>query len=645
MKKLLIVESPGKVKKIQSYLGPDWLVRASVGHIRQLAKTGDSALGFEMRQHTIRCTYVPQSERAKQTVAGLKKAARSCSEVYLATDKDREGETIAWHLKDALGLKQPKRVVYGEISRTAILKAIKSAGTLNDDLVAAGRCRDCLDKLVGYKGSPIVWDIGAKSVGRVQSATLHILCQREREILAFQPRDYWTVSATYRKGFQAFYTKDIGSSSPPEERHESDASNELETPQKESTRVLSQTKANQLVALARSQPHKVVSVDTKTVLKSPPAPFTTSTLQQGAGSKLKLSPEQTMSLAQKLYEKGLITYMRTDSVELSDDYCATARKWLQAKDPDNVPTRQRKYRPKKGAQEAHEAIRPVDMTRPSQELRTELTPEEFDLYVLIWKRALASQCKPARLGKTKVTIQVRETLWTAKGQVVEFYGYAKYWSNLSAPELLPPIARGAILTLERAESTQKKTQPPPRYSEPKIVQVMEQVGIGRPSTYASTVKTLKERDYVAVVRKTLQPTELGLKLDAFLMKGLPELIDAKFTARMENELDAIAAGKQEWQHYLCDWNASYFEGAIANARKVLSESGLKVKRHINPKARSLSRTKCPECKTRMAKIPSKKVEKGYFLKCVGECDDLVMFWSKYAKAWQRPRPRASSPPD
>ncbi|MEL7085766.1 MAG: type I DNA topoisomerase [Cyanobacteria bacterium J06597_1] len=639
MKKLFIVESPGKVKKIQGYLGSDWLVKASVGHIRQLAKTGDSSLGFEMGQHSIRCDYVPQSDRAKQTIAGLKKAAKNCSEVYLATDRDREGETIAWHLKDALGLKRPKRVVYGEISRKAILEAVRSAGTLNNDLVAAGRCRDCLDKLVGYKGSPIVWDIGAKSVGRVQSATLHILCQREREILAFQPRDYWNVWASYREGFQAFYTQDIDRTAQQErdDSEDSSDSDKNEKPQKESTRVFGEAKAKQLVALAHSKPHKVVSVDSKTVLKSPPAPFTTSTLQQGAGSKLKLSPERTMSIAQKLYEKGLITYMRTDSVELSSDYRTTARKWLQEKDPDNLPSRQRKYRQKKGAQEAHEAIRPVDMTRPSQGLRTELSSEEFDLYVLIWKRALASQCKPARVGKTKVTIQVGKTLWMAKGQVVEFYGYAKYWNNLSENEILPAIGKGDRLDLEKAGSTKKKTQPPPRYSEPKIVQVMEKVGIGRPSTYASTVKTLKEREYVTVIKKTLQPTELGLKLDSFLMEGLPELIDAKFTARMETDLDAIAHGQKEWQRYLCNWNASYFEGAIRKARKVLIESGLKVKRQYSAKGRQLSRTKCPECQTRMAKIPSKKVEKGYFLKCVGQCDDLVMFWSKYSKEWQRPR--------
>jgi len=274
-----------------------------------------------------------------------------------------------------------------------------------------------------------------------------------------------------------------------------------------------------------------------------------------------------MQVAQSLYEKGLITYMRTDSVSLSPDFCQTVRQWLEARDPDNVPKRATQHRSRKGAQEAHEAIRPTDIHRPSAQLKPELKADEFDLYVLIWKRSVASQCNPAQVRKTRVLTQSGALYWEAKGQVIEFLGYARYWHNLQTDAQLPMLTQGQALTLARSQSDQKQTQPPPRYSEPKLVQLMERRGIGRPSTYAPTIKTLKQRNYVEINKGKLQPTELGLKLDTALEKLLTKLVDPVFTAEMEQSLDRIAQGEVNWEHWLLTWNQDYFMPALEQAQK------------------------------------------------------------------------------
>ncbi len=361
-KRLLIVESPGKVKKLSKILGSEWIVRASCGHIRELSNEGEDSLGFTMDGNNVRCRYIPRSQQAKETISKLKAAAKQVQEVVLATDPDREGETIAWHLKEALGLREPKRVVYTEITESAVRAAVARPRRLDVNLVGAGLCRDCLDKLVGYKGSPLVWALnnGAKSVGRVQSATLHLICQREREILAFVPQDYWSVWVDYAEGFRAFYKGTINSA--PDTAQQDDRENDDTVVKKsekaESTRVLSEAEAERLVTEARNHPHQIVQYEGKISSRQPPPPFITSTLQQAAGSRLKFAPEKTMQVAQKLYEAGLITYMRTDSVMLSPEFCADVRKWLEQNDPQNLPNKTATYRSKKTAQEAHEAIRP-----------------------------------------------------------------------------------------------------------------------------------------------------------------------------------------------------------------------------------------------------------------------------------------------
>lgn len=641
MTNLLIVESPGKINKLRAILGSDWEVKASVGHIRELADDGPDSLGFDLGHDRIDCHYIPRNPRAKQAIAALKQAARQSQSVYLASDPDREGETIAWHIAQVLGLKQPQRIVFQEITATAVKTALSRPRPLDLNLVAAGRCRDCLDKLVGYKGSPLVWRLnnGAKSVGRVQSATLHLLCLREQEISSFVSQTYWSVYVDYQEGFRAYYHR---SNQLPDTEASPEGMDDAgsQDSKKESTRVVSRDVAEHLVAMARSQPHQVQQVSGQVTSKKPPPPFITSSLQQAAGSRLKFNPEYTMSLAQKLYEAGLITYMRTDSVQLSPEFCAAARRWLQERDPDNVPQRVARQHSGKAAQEGHEAIRPTDVFKPSAELRLQLEDDQFKLYVLIWTRAMASQCKSAQIRKTRILTQSGEVQWQATGQVIEFPGYTKYWKDISADLVLPEVTEGQALHLEAAQHEEKQTQPPPRYTEPKLVQLMERKGIGRPSTYAPTIATLKQRNYVHLLKDKLQPTDLGLQVDAFLATALPDLLEAEFTATMESCLDAIAQGQQEWQRYLIDWNRNYFEPALQTALTQLPEP--KGDPHRKPLAKS--RMTCPKCRQLMAKVPSKKVSKGHFLKCETGCQTdagkaIVMFWSDRSKKWQLPDPQ------
>ena len=347
-----------------------------------------------------------------------------------------------------------------------------------------------------------------------------------------------------------------------------------------------------------------------------------------------------MQVAQSLYEAGQITYMRTDSIELSPEYRAAARQWLAEHDPDNVPKKQTSHRQPKGAQEAHEAIRPTDINRASGQLKVELSSDEFALYVLIWKRAIASQCQPAKVRQTRILTRSGTISWQAKGQVIEFAGYSKYWNNLSADVELPIVQINQPLTLTQAAHEQKQTQPPPRYSEPKLVQVMERQGIGRPSTYAPTIQTLKERQYVEVLKGVLQPTALGLEVDRFLADALPDLLQAQFTAQMERSLDDIADGKQNWQHYLTNWNATYFEPALLKAERVLPQHLSSTPAPRPERQFAQSKTRCPRCQKPLAKIPSSKVKKKYFLKCVEECENVVLFWSEYTKRWEAPQPKS-----
>jgi DNA topoisomerase-1 len=659
MTNLLIVESPGKLKTLRKILGQGWNVQPSVGHITELAHDGEDSLGFELGDTQITCRYIPRGDRGKEVIQKLRASVKNAHEVYLATDPDREGEAIAWHLAQQLKIPHPKRVVYTQITEQAVKKALAAPTTLNLDLINAQRCRQCLDKLVGYRVSPLLWkSTGGKSAGRVQSATLHLVCKREKEIQEFKPQDYWSVFVEYEEGFKAFYKgmdskfkekqadTNIGDDSEPDDAPD-DAKDENQAP--ESTRVLSLQEADRLVKWAQEHLHHVLKAEGKTTTKSPPPPFITSSLQQSAGSQLGLNPEKTMSIAQSLYEgveladgpKGLITYMRTDSVELSAEFMEQARAYLEQRDPKNVPARKTKHKTKDSAQAAHEAIRPTDPFITPKSIQAYLTPEQYGLYSMIWRRAMASQSAPAKLLKTVILTQSGPVFWEARGMMVEFPGYTFYWNNLDKASQLPTLQKDQPVTLKQAAHEQKQTQPPSRYTEPKLVQLMEKRGIGRPSTYASTLKTLKERAYLDLKGKTLHPTALGMATDQVLSEVLPELIQSDFTAAMESALDAIADGKQAWEQYLIEWNRSYLQPELLKAHSAIKEKfPQRLIRNNHDQQLEKSRTRCPQCTKMLSKVPLKKLAKGYFLKCTNDCADLVMFWSDREKKWESPQTKS-----
>ncbi|MBW4579901.1 MAG: type I DNA topoisomerase [Tildeniella nuda ZEHNDER 1965/U140] len=651
MVKLLLIESPGKSKKLSQILGSGWQVKASMGHVRELANDGDDALGFDLLDSRVECRYEPREARGQKVLAELRQAVKQAEAVYIATDPDREGETIGWHLQQALKLKNPHRVVYSEITPQAVKAAIAHPRALDQSLVAAGRARDCLDKLVGYKGSKhVVWrlNIGAKSMGRVQSATLHLLCTREKDIQAFKPQDYWSVWVEYQEGFKAFYRAKLKAkaASRPDAEVADDATDGKES--QESDKVSSQADADRLVAIARSTPHQVVTIDGKITQQAAPPPFITSSLQQAAGTKLRFSPDKTMKVAQSLYEAGHITYMRTDSVTLAAPFCAAVRQYLEQHDPTNVPKQTARHRAVKGAQDAHEAIRPTDIDRVPAQLQAQVSGDDAKLYELIWNRAIASQCCPARLRKTQIVTRSGTIDWEARGQVVEFPGYTRYWNNLSADTQLPALQQGQPLILKQAAADKKQTQPPPRYTEPKLVQLMERKGIGRPSTYAPTIKTLKEREYVQVEKSKLQPTALGMALDNALETLLPDLLQPEFTAQMELALDTIAQGKQDWQRYLTDWHRTYFAPALEKASQLLLTQGTRSAqtstRTNSHKATgtasqvAVTKTPCPKCGVAMSKVSSKskKLKADHFLKCGAASCGTVMFWNAKGKQYELP---------
>ena len=606
---LLIVESPGKIKKLKKILGNGWMILASMGHFRTLAKDGNDNLGFDFQGERVLCRFTPKDSKSQKIIKDLRTAAKKASQVFIATDPDREGEVIGWHLKEILDHPHIVRVSYAEITAAAVNKAIANPRELDLNLVGSGLARSCLDKLVGFKGSPLVWSLGAKSVGRVQSAVLHLVCNREREILNFKPVDYFSVFVDYAEEFRAYY--DSGGFPAPQNLNLA----QEEKPELEGSRIYQRHDAEKLVEIAKTFSHKVTRIERNTISKKPPPPFITSSLQQAAGSKLGLSPDKTMKLAQTLYERGLITYMRTDSVALSEEFCAAARQWLLEKDPDNVPQKQTKFKSGKGSQEAHEAIRPSNLSYPSAQLKQEVSAEEFNLYLLIWKRAIASQCCPARIDKTTLFSQSGEVTWKAKGQVVQFHGYAKYWPHLSAPCQLPLLNEEQPLTLTNADLEQKQTSPPSRFGEPQLIALMEKKGIGRPSTYSSAVKTIKSRSYVKLTKKKLFPTELGMAVDSFLEQVLKELISAEFTAQMELSLDQIAKGELKWQPYLTNWNRTYFSPALAQARAILPES-------ISSKPKgTVTTTKylCPVCKKPLERYD---YSKSNYAKRLLRCSDI-----------------------
>lgn len=542
--KLLIVESPAKAKTIEEYLGKDYKVLATFGHLRDLPK---SKTGINM------ATFEPEyiiPVKSRKTVTALKKEAALAEKVILATDEDREGEAISWHTLAAAEIPEEKyeRITFHEITKTALLEAVKNPRKINQDLVDAQQGRRVLDRLVGYNLSPLLWKKIRRglSAGRVQSVAVKLIVDREREIEAFKPDEYWEIIAVLEKDaeFEAKLTKKEG------KKIEISA-------KKESDKILSDLSGQKYI---------VAKIDLREQKKQPSPPFITSTLQQESARKLYYSAKKTMTLAQHLYEGkkvpgegsvGLITYMRTDSLNLSSQALDETRKYISDNfGKDYLPDEARFYKNKvKGAQEAHEAIRPTSFFRTPDMLKEILDPDEFKLYELIWKRALASQMKEAILDLTGVDIKAVNYTFRANGKQVKFDGFTKIYLEGSADKIadesreviLPNLSEGDECDLIRLDPQQKFTKPPARYSEASLIKTLEEYGIGRPSTYAPTLSTIKDRGYVRLEARYFIPEEIGFIVNDMLVKNFPGIVNVDFTAKMEEELDEVAEGNIEWK--------------------------------------------------------------------------------------------------
>ncbi len=558
-KNLVIVESPAKARTIQKFLGRDFSVDASMGHVRDLPK---SELGVDLERDFSPKYVIPRDKRS--VVKELKERAKAAQKIYLATDPDREGEAIAWHLATAIGAdgKPIQRIEFHEITKDAILRAVKAPRQIDMKRVDAQQARRVLDRLVGYNLSPLLWRKVRRglSAGRVQSVAVRLVVEREREIEGFNPVEYWTVEAELAKKlakagrgkqstFRANLVQALGKK--PELANQED-----------SRRVLTDLEG---------AAYRVADVRVKEQTRSAAPPFTTSTLQQEAGRKLGFTAKRTMAVAQQLYEGldvgsegsvGLITYMRTDSTQLAESAVHEVRRYIEERyGPENVPEAPRVYRTKsKLAQEAHEAIRPTSAFREPAKMKQHLTSDQFKLYDLIWKRFVACQMASARYEVTTVDVEAKGTqsrgdyLFRATGSLVVFPGFLALYregrddeeQDEDTQKPLPELAKGEDLQLVRLLGDQHFTQPPPRYSEATLVKALEEKGIGRPSTYAPTLSTIQDRGYVERMAKQLRPTELGRIVNDLLVENFPEVIDVDFTANMEEKLDEVASGERPW---------------------------------------------------------------------------------------------------
>ena len=588
---LVIVESPAKAKTIGKYLGRGYKVRATIGHVRDLPqkKMGiDVENGFEPEYVTI-----PGKEK---TLAELKSAARDSSEIFLATDPDREGEAIAWHVASQIKRKggaPVRRVLFHEITRDAVRGAIENAGQINEHLVEAQQARRVLDRLVGYKASPMLWKTVKKGVsaGRVQTVALRLIVEREREIRAFKPVEYWTVAALLEKDRQEFTAK----------LHQIDGKKPEISSATDAQRILDD--------LAGTKTFPVTEVKRRERRKNPYAPFTTSTLQQEAAKRLGFGSKRTMRLAQDLYEGidigaegavGLITYMRTDSSRVAETAAGAARDYLRTLFGEEFLARggPQLYGDAKGknTQDAHEAVRPTDPTRRPDAIKRYLKDDQFKLYELIWKRFMASQMAPAVFDTTTVNFDLGRYLFRATGSVVKFTGYQALYQEaretgdskaLEDEQALPVLAEGENVPVKHIEPTQHFTEPPPRFSEASLVKELERLGIGRPSTYASIISTLADRRYVLLEQRRFFPTDLGEQVERVMVKSLPDVFNVQFTSNMESDLDKVEDGSVDWREML-----AAFYGPFADRVKHADVEGLIGVAHD---LTEFEGQKCPDC--------------------------------------------------
>jgi len=557
---LVIVESPAKAKTIKKYLGPDFEVVASYGHVRDLIpKEGavDPARGFEMKYQII--------DRNERHVQAIAKKLKEADALYLATDPDREGEAISWHLHELLkarrqlGDKPVHRVVFNEITKRAVQEAVANPRGLCLDLVNAQQARRALDYLVGFNLSPLLWKKVRRglSAGRVQSPALRLICERESEIEAFNRREYWTLEADCEKETKPFRARLV----------------ELAGDKVEQFTIVDETRAEQVRETLESAAQgqlRVEQVERKQRKRFPAPPFITSTLQQEAARKLGFTAQRTMRVAQQLYEGvdvgggavGLITYMRTDSVNLAQEALAEIRGYVAERyGADHLPEGPRLYKTKaKNAQEAHEAIRPTSILREPTAVKPHLTQEQFRLYELVWKRTLACQMEHALINQVSVSLSAGAgNLFRATGSTVAEPGFMRVYlegrDDATARDddeemNLPPMETGELVDLTTVRAEQHFTEPPPRYTEASLVKALEEYGIGRPSTYASIISTLQEREYVILDKKRFLPTDVGRVVNKFLTEYFDTYVDYDFTARLEDELDAVSRGEEDWKPVL-----------------------------------------------------------------------------------------------
>ncbi|MBC5623930.1 type I DNA topoisomerase [Clostridium sp. NSJ-49] len=600
--KLVIVESPAKAKTIGKYLGKNYIVEASMGHVRDLPK---SKLGVDIEDN-----FTPKyiTIRGKGDLLDkLKKSAKKADKIYLATDPDREGEAISWHLANVLKISPEEncRIVFNEITKTAVKSSIKEARAIDQNLVDAQQARRVLDRLVGYEISPILWKNvkWGLSAGRVQSAALKLICDREEEVKAFIPKEYWTVDVVLKKDKKKFPIRLL--------RYK-DKKIEID----------SKDEAEKIIEDLSNDKYKVTAVKKGKKTKNPLPPFTTSTLQQDASRKLNFVTKRTMSIAQVLYEGvevkgygtvGLITYMRTDSVRISEEAQGKARDFIANSYGDEyIPATPRNYKSKKNIQDAHEAIRPSYVEITPEVAKDNLTPEQYKLYTLIWQRFVASQMAGCELNTNSIDITNGDYKFRATGSTMKFDGFMKVYDYTTEDEesdvLLPTLEENEILDSHSVDGNQHFTQPPARYTEASFVKLLEEKGIGRPSTYVPTISTLLSREYIVREKKNLIPTELGFIVNNILSDYFKQIVDVDFTAEMEHKLDNIEEGSESWTKVVAEFFGP-LKVAIDKAEKEVSKVVIEDK---------VSDVPCDKC-GRMMVI--KHGRYGDFLACPGypEC--------------------------
>lgn len=646
-KTLVIVESPSKAKTIGKYLGSHYKVVASVGHVRDLPK---SKLGIDIDND-----FEPQyiSIRGKgEIIKELRKEAKKASKVYLATDPDREGEAISWHLAYLLGIdpNKPCRIVFNEITKNTIKEAIKHPRKIDLHLVDAQQARRVLDRLVGYQISPLLWRKVRKglSAGRVQSAALKILCDREKEIRQFQPKEYWTITAEFKKG-KTFSAK-------------------LAEYKKKKIVIENKEQNDRILEELKKGSYTVTSLNRRERIKKPYAPFTTSSLQQEASTKLNFNTKKTMMIAQQLYEGveikgqgsvGLITYLRTDSVRISEEAKAAAASYILENFGKEYAGKNVFSNKKKDIQDAHEAIRPSNIALEPEKIKDSLSSDQFKLYRLIWCRFMASQMASARFDNLQVEIQNGDYTFKTTGSKLLFDGYQKVYKNSiddDKDRLLPALEEQEKLDAEDVRGEQNFTQPPSRYTEASLVKELEEKNIGRPSTYAPIVGTLTERKYVTREKKALLPTELGFLVTGLMEEYFKEIVDVNFTAEMEDKLDDVELDEVQWKQVIRDFYGP-FEKELAAADQAIEKvkvedqptgevcelcgkpmvlktgrfgefiacSGYPECKNTKPVVRSIN-VKCPKCGRDIVARKSKKGRVFYGCSGYPECDQS--FWYK-----------------